>query len=292
MKVSVIITSFKEPKTIGKAVKAIIPQLKKNDELIVVAPDRETLDAAKRASKKARIIQDQGKGKSAAMNLATKQARGDILVWTDGDITIGTDSLNSPYSILSFFKDPTIGAATARPVSIDNKNTKYGFWGHVLADIAHEQRVKQSKEAKFLFCSGYLFAIRKELMPKLPEELLSEDGYISHTVYKKGYKIAYSSYSVAFITYPKNFKDWIKQKKRSVGGYNQIHKMLKVRIRSFNKESSNFYRLFKYIETPRQLAWLIQLFLARLYLWAAIYWDINFKKKKREELWQRVESTK
>src|SRR3989344_5127144 len=108
-KTSVIITTFKEPKTIGRAVSAIAPQLGKNDELIVVAPDKETLQAAKKASSKVKIIQDRAKGKSAAMNLAVIKAKGDILVWTDGDIYISKDAI---WSLTYFFKQPGIGAAT------------------------------------------------------------------------------------------------------------------------------------------------------------------------------------
>ena len=289
MKTSVIITSFREPKTIGKTVKLIAPQLKKDDELIVVAPDKETLEAAKKASKKVRTIMDKGNGKPAAMNLVMNEARGDILIWTDGDITISKKSVRE---LNSHFKDEKVGAVSGRPISIDKKNNKFAYWGHVLADAAHEQRIEKSRKNEFIFCSGYLFAIRKKLMPKLPEELLSEDGYISYLVYKKGYKINYEPSAEAYITYPKNFSDWIKQKKRSVGGYNQIHKLLNVKIRSFGKESSNFWKLFKYIKSLSELVWTLELFVARLYLWFVIYKDINFKKKKREELWQRVESTK
>ncbi len=289
MKTSVIITSFKEPKTIGKTVNLIVPQLKKDDELIVVAPDKETLEAAKKASKKVRTIMDKGNGKPAAMNLVMNEARGDILIWTDGDITISKKSVRE---LNSHFKDEKVGAVSGRPISIDKKNNKFAYWGHVLADAAHEQRLEKSRKNEFIFCSGSLFAIRKKLMPKLPEELLSEDGYISYLVYKKGYKINYEPSAEAYITYPKNFSDWIKQKKRSVGGYNQIHKLLNVKIRSFGKESSNFWKLFKYITSLSELVWTLELFVARLYLWFVIYKDINFRKKKREELWQRVESTK
>ncbi|MBS3084205.1 glycosyltransferase [Candidatus Pacearchaeota archaeon] len=289
MKTTVIITSFKEPKTIGKAVIAILPQLSKEDELIVVAPDNETLDVAKKASKKVKIVKDFGKGKPAAMNLVVKKARGEILVWTDGDISINDKSVRE---LIYHFKNDKIGAVSGRPISIDSKSNRFGFWGHVLADVAHEQRQENSIKNKFLFCSGYLFAIRKKLMPKLPEELLSEDGYISYLIYKKGYRIAYEPKAIAYITYPKNFKDWIKQKKRSVGGYNQIAKLLNVKIRSFNQESINFWRLFKYVKNLNNFVWLIELFIARLYLWSVIYWDINVKKKRREEIWERIESTK
>ena len=289
MKTSVIITSFKEPKTIGKAVSVIAPQLKNEDELIVVAPDKETLDAAKKASKKVKIIRDNGKGKPAAMNLVMKKVKGELLIWTDGDITISEKSVRE---LKKHFENEKVGAVSGRPISIDKKDNKFAYWGHILAEAAHEQRTDQQKNNKFLFCSGYLFAIRKKLMPKLPEELLSEDGYISHLVYKKGYKINYEPNAEAYITYPKNFSDWIKQKKRSVGGYNQIHKLLNVKIRSFGKESSNFWKLFRYVGSLTELIWLFELFIARIYMWGAIYWDINFRKKNREQIWERVESTK
>lgn len=289
MRKSVIITSFREPKTIGNAVKVIVPQLDREDELIVIAPDNETLEAARKISKKVKTIQDKANGKSAAMNLATLKAKGEILIWTDGDIYV---SKNCVRELSKHFEKKEIGAVSARPISIDKINNKFAYWGKILAEVAHEQRLKKTRKNEFIFCSGYLFAIRKKLMPKLPEQLLSEDGYISHLVYKKNYKILYEPKAQAYVTYPKNFRDWIKQKKRSVGGYNQINKLLNVKIRSFSKESSNFWMLFKYVKSLKQLFWLIELFVARVYLWATIYWDINVKKKKREELWERVESTK
>src|SRR3989344_4220778 len=47
--ISIVITSFKEPKTIGKAIEAILNQKINDDyELIVAAPDDETLDVAKK----------------------------------------------------------------------------------------------------------------------------------------------------------------------------------------------------------------------------------------------------
>lgn len=291
MAISVIITAYKEPKTIVKAVRTILNQLSKKDEILVVAPDKETLQAVKSNFKNPNIklVKDEAKGKPVAMNLAIKKAKNDLLVWTDGDISISEKAIPK---LIEPLNNKEVGAVTGRPVSIDSTKNKFGFWAHVLSSVAHKQRTDSIKNNRRIFCSGYLFAIRKSLMPTLPEQLLSEDGYISHIVYKKGYKIDYSPESIAYISYPKNFSDWIKQKKRSVGGYNQNFKLLNVKIRSFTGESKNFWQLFRYVTDFKSLIWLIELFLARVYLWAIIYWDINIKKKKREELWLRVESTK
>jgi hypothetical protein len=64
-------------------------------------------------------------------------------------------------------------------------------------------------------------------------------------------------------------------------------------MRSFKKESiGGMFYFFKYAKNFREFLWLIELFLARVYLWAVIYRDINIKKKSHKEIWKRVESTK
>jgi cellulose synthase/poly-beta-1,6-N-acetylglucosamine synthase-like glycosyltransferase len=291
--ISIIITSYKEPKTIGKAIQSILDNnLKEKYEILVTAPDDETLNAAKVYSKKnkrVKLVKDAGNGKPAALNLVVKKAKGDILVLTDGDVYVGENSLNK---LLDLFKKSKIGAVSGNPISIDSKDKMLGYWSYVLTNIASERRIKAVESGKRIFCSGYLFAIRKKLFPNLPEELLSEDGYISHNVYEKGYNLDYAKDSFVYIKYPTTFKDWIIQKKRSAGGYNQIRELLKVEIRSFKTESSGAFSLFKYVHNLKELFWLFALFFARLYLWIVIYKDVSLKKKSREEIWKRVETTK
>jgi len=289
---SAIITSCKEPKTIGKAIDCIAGQISSKDEVIVIAPDLETLKEASKLKTKyrnLRLIQDAGKGKPAALNLAVSKAKGDILVLTDGDVYVGENSL---IHLLKPFSDKRVGAVSGNPVSLNPRSNKFGFWAYVLTQIANERRIYALNHNLRFFCSGYLFAIRKNLFPNLPENLLSEDGYISHMVYQAGYKIFYSPESKVYVKYPDNFSDWIKQKKRSAGGYNQIKQILGKELRSLKTESFGAFKLLKYVSNLKEFFWLISLFSARLYLWFVIYKDINIKKKSHNEIWQRVESTK
>ncbi|MDP4039352.1 MAG: glycosyltransferase family 2 protein [Candidatus Pacearchaeota archaeon] len=290
--ISIIITAYKEPRTIQKAIISIAEQNIKDNEIILVAPDKETLNEAHKLKSKydnLKIFQDQGLGKSSAMNLAVSKAKGKILIFTDGDVYVGKKSLER---MVEKIKNPKIGAVSGKPISLNKKNNKFGFWAHTLTSVADLRRKRAIKTGKRMFCSGYLFAIRKALFPKLPEELLSEDGYISHKVYQQGFKIDYSQESEVYINYPNNFSDWINQKRRSAGGYNQNYKILNAKIRSFSSESKGGADFLKYISNFKELSWLLQLFIARVYLWVLIYRDINFRKKSREELWIRVESTK
>ena len=61
--ISIIITSFKEPKT-GKAIESFLNQkIREKHEIIVSAPDIETQNIVKRY-KQVKLFKDPGKGKS------------------------------------------------------------------------------------------------------------------------------------------------------------------------------------------------------------------------------------
>jgi cellulose synthase/poly-beta-1,6-N-acetylglucosamine synthase-like glycosyltransferase len=290
--ISIIITSYKEEKTIGKSIEQILKNKMGDYEILVVAPDEKTLLVAKsyrNNNKNIRLIKDPGKGKPAALNIAINQAKGEILILTDGDVFIGEQTL---LGLIKPFENSRIGAVSGNPISLNSRKEKMGFWAYLLTNIANERRKRAISLKRRFFCSGYLFAIRKSLFPSLSEDLLSEDGFISHNIYKKGFIIGYSEASKVYIKYPITFKDWIIQKKRSAGGYNQIKKMINVEIRSFKKESLGGFSMLKYVSNPREFIWLVELAIARIYLWLVIYREINLKKKTGQEMWQRVESTK
>ena len=289
--ISAIITAYKEQTTIQRAIESIAKQ-KVAEEIIIIAPDAETLEKAKSLKKKfkeLRVIKDKRKGKPAALNLAVSSSKGDILVLTDGDVYIGDNSLKI---LVRGMEDKKIGAISGRPVPLNSRKSMMGFWAFLLTDVADKRRKRAFKLKRRFYCSGYFFAIRKELFKSLQEEILSEDGFLSHNVYEKGFKIGYEGESKVFVVYPLNFRDWIIQKKRSAGGYNQIKKLVGIEIRSFKKESFGALDLFRNISNLRELVWLLLLFGSRVYLWILIYIDINLKKKGHKEIWKRVESTK
>lgn len=289
--ISIIITSYKEPKTIGRAIESFQNQkINEKYEIIVVAPDKETLDVSKKY--KVNCLKDPGKGKPTALNLAFSKAKGDILFLTDGDVYVSNNSVNE---MLRLFKDKSTGAVTGRPISLNLRNNMFGYWSHLLTDEgAHETRLALVKENKFIVCSGYLYAFRKKLIDKIAEDALSEDAVISHLIWGKGYKIVYAPKAEVYIKYPNNFKDWIKQKRRSAGGYQQIKNYVKnpKRMRSFWKETTGWYRALKYAKNLKELYWTFLLFGARLYLWFRIFLDIDIRKKEFGDIWKRVESTK
>ncbi|MDP2918227.1 MAG: glycosyltransferase, partial [bacterium] len=245
-----------------------------------------------------KLLKDQGTGKPAALNLALQEADGEILVLTDGDVEIGEKSIGA---LLKFFENPRIGAVSGRPISTNSRADKFGFWAYVLTEMAHKTRASRRKKGEYLDCSGYLYAIRAGLVKNIPENTLSDDALISSLIYNLGYEIAYAPEAKVSVKYPDNFRDWLKQKKRSTGGYAQNFPPArggikgggrKGKMRGFRQEIAGIFQIFKYAKTPREFYWTILLIFARIILWLAIFWEIKIIKKPFEQMWHRVESTK
>ncbi len=296
---SIIITAKEEPKTVGIAVHAFLNSIKKyiikhkeiNFEIIVVAPDEDTLRAAREAYREIKLVQDEyGGGKAAAMNLAVERAQGDILIFSDGDVEVDKDAITELLKVNS-------GVVTGRPIIAKAQTIqKYDYWQQCLVDMAHQIRLAKDKKDKFLLLSGYLFLIKKDILKdfKLPENLLTEDEYLSYWVWQQGYKIKYAPLALIKVKYANSYSDWIKQKVRSVaGGYQIPKKWREEAMRSFIKESFGAWQMWiNYVGNLREARWMLQLFLARLYVWLLAWWKFKILKLGRVDIWQRVESTK
>ncbi|HLD07286.1 MAG TPA: glycosyltransferase [Candidatus Nanoarchaeia archaeon] len=283
--ISIIITAFREANTIGRAMAAFTSQRLPAYELLVVAPDEETAAVVRQyANKRIRYIKDQGKGKPTALNLTLRQAKGDILILSDGDVTIGKGAVAA---LLKPFTDSRVGAVSSRPISINDKGTMLGYWSHLLTDAgAHWRRMR----GNFVECSGYLYAIRN-VIREVPEDALADDAYISHLIAEQGYTIAYAPAAKVYVKYPSTFSDWLLQKRRSAGGTLQIRRRFGKGMRGFRKESRGIFSALSYARNVRECGYTIMLIFARICLWLLIQHDQRIARKGFS-IWKRVESTK
>ncbi len=290
-KITILITAFKEP-LISKAIESALNQKTKYEyEVVVSAPDKETIDIAKKY-KKVRLLKDPGKGKSFALNLAFQELDSDILILTDGDTQISEESVEE---ISNLFLDPEIGCVSGHPVPQESKNNKFGYWAHFLFDSAHRIRKKAFEKSSFIECSGYLFAFRKKKLKKIPIDV-AEDTIIPYILYQKGYKIGYAENAEVYVKNADNFKDWIKQKTRTHKSHTNIGNYVDTKttpkIKTFKNETKGIIWLIFYPKNLKQVFWTEQLALARLYTWIKYYLDIIFFQKYYSDGWERIESTK
>jgi len=293
---TIVITAFKEPKTIANAITSITNQkIKEKYKLIVSAPDRETLDVARKLSKKNKkinVFKDPGKGKSFALNLLLPKLRGDIVILTDGDVYVSSNSINE---MLKKFKDKKVGCVTGRPVPEESKKTKYGYWANFLFDAAHKTREIPAKKNQFLECSGYLWGFRNKVIKKIPLDV-AEDTIVPYFFWEKGYKIAYAPKAKVYVKNVRNWDEWISQKTRTTRAHETLDKYVDVkktpRTKSFSRELRGVIDVLLYPKTLKQFLWSFELLFARLYMWVVVFNDVYIRKKYHKDKWERVESTK
>jgi cellulose synthase/poly-beta-1,6-N-acetylglucosamine synthase-like glycosyltransferase len=294
--ISIIITAFKESKTIGKAIESFINQdIKEKYELIISAPDKKTLDVAKkfvRKNKSIKLSKDPGKGKSYALNLLLSKVKGRIIILSDGDVYVSNNSVNE---ILKEFENSKIGCVTGRPVPMEDRKTKYGYWANFLFYSAHRLRKKLRQENKFLECSGYLWAFKNNVIKNFPLDV-AEDTIIPYFFWEKGFKIGYAENALVYIKNVDNWKEWLSQKTRTSKAHETLDKYVDTkktpRTKTFLNEAKGFFDLFLYAKTFKEFFWSIELIFARFYMWIVVFSEVYLKKKYHQDKWKRVESTK
>jgi len=294
--ISIVITAFNEPQTIGKAIESFLMQeIPDEYELIVSAPDRGTLSVVKKymaKNKRIKIFKDPGKGKSYALNLLLKNLKGEIFIFTDGDVFASQDSLKE---ILKEFENSEIGCVTGRPTPIEGRGTKYGYWANFLFDSAHRMRKNLKERKEFLECSGYFWAFRAGIIEKFPLDV-AEDTIVPYFFWEKGFKIGYAENARVYVKNADNWKDWINQKVRTSKAHEKLGKYVNTkktpRAKTFLKELRGVSFLFEYPQNIKEISWSIQLAFARFYLWMEVFYDVYMKKKYYQDAWERVESTK
>ncbi|HET92246.1 MAG TPA: glycosyltransferase [Chloroflexi bacterium] len=291
---SVLITAFREATTIGRAIEALLPQLPPEAEMLIVCPDPATTAIVDEYATRYPVIRhvaDPQRGKPVALNVGLKVAQGDIVVLSDGDVVVAEDALTH---LLAPFADPQVGAVSAHPVSVSPRDTMMGYWSYLLTAGIHQIRLNRDRDAKFLVCSGYLFAFRRALITQVPEDALAEDAVISHTIAQQGYRVRYAPQAHVFVKYPTTYQDWLRQKVRSAGGYAQDYiRKSPLRMRSAWLEIWYGTQLaLRYPRHPREFLWTLLLFAARLHLWLLVFINVRVLHRPLSDLWQRVESTK
>jgi cellulose synthase/poly-beta-1,6-N-acetylglucosamine synthase-like glycosyltransferase len=123
---------------------------------------------------------------------------------------------------------------------------------------------------------------------------------MSHHIWSQGSRIRYVSEARVYVRYPESYSDWVRQKRRTLAGYQQEH-VRKHRmasqphsgLRSFRSEFAfGALRSFQYARNAREVGWTALLFLARAHVWFSAFALTRLTRRTHSQIWARVESTK
>lgn len=216
-RVSIVIPTQNEEMIIEERLKNIInmdypPQML--EVIFVDDSDDRTPDIIKTYKKThpyIKLLKQEKPGFNNALNQGYSVAAGDIVIKSDCDAFPLPDALRK---IVANFADNRIGAVSG--VCYFNSSDKR--MEKLFRDI--QTRVKQTEayfHSALIFLGGF-GAYRRNLIPRLPEEITADDSELVINVIKKGYRaIVDPSVKVRFLS-PENFSERRKQLDRRAGG--------------------------------------------------------------------------
>ncbi len=133
-------------------------------------------------------------GKAAGMRRMVREARGEIVIFTDANVILDPASVGP---LLEYFTDPRIGgvAGSLRYVNQDAGATARagGFYWRL------EEKIKQqeSRVGSIMGADGSIFAMRRALYPVFPPDLL-DDMTVSLSLTFAGFRLVHSTSVIAY----------------------------------------------------------------------------------------------
>jgi len=157
-------------------------------------------------------------GKNEALNRAVSIAKGEIIIISDVDAELAPNAI---VLITSPMADSQIGGVCGTIHIVRSSRVRKGLGKIQNLYWAYERWIKKL-EMKFLgsvtACSGQIFAIRRDLFPELPFDVM-DDIYLALAVIKKGFRFAGAPDAIAYIPPPsKTISEELKRRPRIVSG--------------------------------------------------------------------------
>lgn len=190
--VTVIISAYNEERHIGRTIanKLGLDYPKDKLEIIVVSDASEdaTDEIVKSFGDRVRLIrQEPRQGKTAALNLAVPQARGEILVFSDANSIYAPEALRR---LVENFADPEVGYVTGKMVYATNEGSLVGDGCTTYMKYENLLREWETLAGSIVGVDGGIDAVRKELYrPMRPDQL--PDFVLPLAVVEQGYRVVY-----------------------------------------------------------------------------------------------------
>lgn len=163
------------------------------------------------------IVEDKRRGKISALNRILRAYQGDIFV------NIDADHIPSPGTIkllLNDLSDPRIGAVTGNkiPVGEDEFMDKiqYTAWG------LHAEANRLFSRYGKAHLGGVLFAIRRGICNRIPDDVVNDDAYLEIMCRQKGYQVHYEDRAFAFFSCLRTISEFIAHRRRIIYGHLKI----------------------------------------------------------------------
>lgn len=219
--ISILISAFNEEKVIEKRIRNIVEQEYAQDKIeILVGSDcssdrtNEILKSLEKEIPNLRVfLFDYRQGKAGVLNQLVKEAKNDILVFTDANTEFKRDALKN---LVKHFYNKEIGGVSGKLTLLDkDSHKKAGVEEKNYWEFETFIKKAEGKLGILIGANGGIFAIRKDLFETIPlDKPVTDDFYLSLNVVKKGFKLIYEPKAEAYEEVAKDLNTEFRRKIR------------------------------------------------------------------------------
>jgi cellulose synthase/poly-beta-1,6-N-acetylglucosamine synthase-like glycosyltransferase len=129
-------------------------------------------------------------GKALGLNDAMAVAHGDIVVFTDARQRIEERAIRL---LVENFSDPEVGAVSGELMLGDPASGETGRGMGLYWQIEKQVRELEAAAGSVVGATGALYAVRRELVVKVPADTLLDDVFIPMNVAKQGFRVVFDA---------------------------------------------------------------------------------------------------
>jgi cellulose synthase/poly-beta-1,6-N-acetylglucosamine synthase-like glycosyltransferase len=211
--VAVIIPAYNEEKTIGEKLKNVLELDYPKEKLEVFVVDNGSDKTSEVAGQFHVQVLRSERGKIKAINKGIECAKSDIIIVTDADALISRNSVRSMVSYLAGGVGLVNGFTIPKPDDLAKEDS------FIKGKISYRKkewllRYEEGLIDSMCNAEGRLMAFRKSVVPKIPEDWLTDDYALTFFIRGKGLRLVVDKDAFVYDEFPSSSGGEIKQFRR------------------------------------------------------------------------------
>jgi len=222
--ISILVAVYNEEEVIEEKIRSVFSGIYPKEKIELLIGSDGSTDNTNTIVQKAiaqypglRLIPlNQRMGKGNVLNMIMKNARHDLLIYTDAKVILKSDTI---FELIKHFKENTIGLVGGKLL-----NKVYKASGISIQENAFMKREFVMKHQEGLIWGsmvgayGALYAIRRSLVPIIPVSFIADDFYITMKVFEGKEKVILNPEAIGYLNVPNEMKEEFRRKVRIAKG--------------------------------------------------------------------------
>jgi cellulose synthase/poly-beta-1,6-N-acetylglucosamine synthase-like glycosyltransferase len=165
-------------------------------------------------------------GKAFGMKLLAARAKGEILIFTDANVTLREDAVDA---LMAWYADLQVGGVCGSLVYLGADHTTTANVGSRYWQMEEKLKAEESRTGNVMGADGSIFSIRRNLYPDFPDTVLDDLTVSMHVVFA-GLRLIKVEDVVAYETAVAKRSDEVARKVRIAARAFHTHTFLKTKL--------------------------------------------------------------